>query len=106
MKCLPGQLLKIENLDRKLCYEIGSLLARIHLDPVKGYGDLTEPDQLSPDPRIPFTLKFEEGLDECRDHLPSTLIASVRQYYDQYIDLLLSTDGPFNRQYLESFLRS
>lgn len=94
MECLPGQLLKIENLDRNLCYEIGSLLARIHLDRVKGYGDLTEPDQLSSDARVPFTLKFEEGLDECRDHLPSTLMANVRRYYDQHIDLLLSTDGP------------
>jgi Ser/Thr protein kinase RdoA (MazF antagonist) len=94
MECLPGQLLKIENLTDNLCYEIGSLLARIHLDRVKGYGDLTEPDQLSPDARVPFTLKFEEGMDECRDHLPSTLMANVRRYYDKHLDLLLSTDGP------------
>lgn len=94
MEYLPGQLLKIENLTDSLCYEIGSLLARIHLNPAKGYGDLTEPNKLSSDPRVPFTLKFEEGMDECRDHLPSTLLASVRRYYDKHIDLLLSTDGP------------
>lgn len=94
MEFLPGKLLKIEDLTDKLCYKIGSLLAHIHLDPVRGYGDLTEPDHLSLDPRIPFTHKFEEGLQECRDHLPSTLMANVRRYYDQRIDLLLSTDGP------------
>jgi Ser/Thr protein kinase RdoA (MazF antagonist) len=39
-------------------------------------------------------LKFEEGMDECRDHLPSTLLTRVRCYYDDHIDLLLGADGP------------
>lgn len=94
MACLPGHLLKTETLNDNLCHEIGSLLARVHLDPVKGYGDLTEPDKLSSDPRVPFTLKFEEGMDECRDHLSSTLLANIRRYYDEHIDLLLGADGP------------
>jgi hypothetical protein len=94
MECLSGHLLKTEALNDNLCHEIGSLLARIHLDPVKGYGDLTEPGQLFSDPRVPFTLKFEEGMDECRDHLPPTLLANVRRYYDKHIDLLLGVDGP------------
>lgn len=94
MECLPGKLLKIEDLTDKLCYEIGSLLARIHLDSVVGYGDLIQPKQLTSDPRVPFTLKFEEELEECRDHLPSTLMIKCRQYYDQHVNLLLSRDGP------------
>jgi aminoglycoside phosphotransferase (APT) family kinase protein len=94
MEWLPGHLLKTENLNDNLCYEIGSLLARIHFDSVKGYGDLTEPGQLSSDPRAPFTLKFEEGMDECQDHLPPALLANVRRYYDKHIDLLLEVDGP------------
>jgi Ser/Thr protein kinase RdoA (MazF antagonist) len=94
MECLPGQILKTENLTPNLCHEIGTLLARIHFDPVKGYGDLTEPNTLSSDPRAAFTLKFEEGMDECREHLPSTLLKKVRQYYDKHIDLLLEADGP------------
>jgi Ser/Thr protein kinase RdoA (MazF antagonist) len=94
MEYLHGQVLKTEALTDTLCEEIGSLLARVHLEPVQGYGDLIEPNQLSLDPRVPFTLKFEEGMDECRNHLPSTLIANVRRYYDQHIDLLLSCDGP------------
>lgn len=94
MECLPGELLKIEDLNDKLAYEIGALLGRIHLDRVEGHGDLTDPISLRVDPRIPFTMKFEEGMDECRDHLPSDLLTNVRQYYDNHIDLLLRTDGP------------
>ncbi len=90
----PGNLLKTEDLNDKLAYEIGSLLARIHLERVQGYGDLIQPDHLSADPRVHFTLKFEEGLDECRDHLPAALLEKCRQYYDQHIDLLSSVDGP------------
>ena len=94
MEYLPGQLLSTEHFNHTICYEIGSLLARIHLNPVQGYGDLTKPNQLSSDPRIPFTIKFEEGMDECRAHLPSPFLAKVRHYYEQHIDYLLSTDGP------------
>lgn len=94
MECFSGHLLKKENLTNTLCHEIGSLLARIHLNHVDGYGNLTEPDQLSSDPRVPFTLKFVEGMDECRDHLPSSLLEKCRRYYDNHIDLLLGVDGP------------
>lgn len=94
MECLPGELLKIENFNDKLAYEIGSLLANMHLEHVKGYGDLTDPLSLSKDPRIPFTMKFEEGLEECANHLPIALLEKCRQYYDQHIDDLNTTDGP------------
>jgi Ser/Thr protein kinase RdoA (MazF antagonist) len=94
MECLPGELLKIEDLNDKLAYEIGALLGRMHLERVEGHGDLTDPISLSIDPRIPFTMKFEEGMDECRDHLPSDLLTNVRRYFDKHIDLLLRTDGP------------
>jgi serine/threonine protein kinase len=93
MECLPGDLLKIDKLNDNLCHEIGSLLARIHFNSVKGYGDLTEPDQLSSDPRVPFTLKFEEGMAECRGHLPTILLTNVRRYYENHIDFLLGADG-------------
>lgn len=94
MECLPGELLKIEDIHDKLAYEIGALLGRMHLEGVESHGDLTDPISLSINPRIPFTMKFEEGMDECRDHLPSDLLTNVRQYFDKHIDLLLSIDGP------------
>lgn len=94
MEYFPGKLLKKTKLTTKLTYEIGSFLARIHLERVKGYGDLTEPDLLNSDPRIHFTMKFEEGLDECKGHLPEILIEKCRGYHDRHIDLLISADGP------------
>ncbi len=94
MECLEGDLLKAEAVDTKLAYEIGSLLARIHLECAEGYGDLTDPAHLSADPRIPFTMKFEEGLEECEGHLPKSLLEKCRRYFDKDIGLLASTDGP------------
>lgn len=94
MECIQGDLLKLETVTKALAYEIGSLLAHIHLEYVEGYGDLTNPKYLSDDPRIPFTMKFEEGLEECRDHLPKSLLEICRNRFDKDIDLLLSADGP------------
>jgi Ser/Thr protein kinase RdoA (MazF antagonist) len=94
MECLPGKLLKTEDFTDKLMYEIGSFLARIHLERARGYGDLTQPDQLSFDARIPFTMKFEEGLEECNNHLPTALLRKCREYHDRHVDELNATDGP------------
>jgi serine/threonine protein kinase len=94
MECVQGDLLKSETVTNALASEIGSLLARLHLEHTKGYGDLTDPSHLSEDPRIPFTMKFEEGLEECKGHLPEGLLKTCRRYFDKDIDLLLSADGP------------
>lgn len=94
MECFSGQLLQIMDLTERLSYEIGSFLGQIHLQRVKGYGDLTQPAGLTMDPRIPFTSKFEEGLAECKDHLPTALLQKCRREYDRQIDLLREADGP------------
>ena len=94
MECLPGTLLKMTDFSDRLAYEMGALLARIHLYRVSGYGDLTQPEGLSSDPRFHFTLKFEEGLEECHNHLPKELIEQCRLYYDRSVNLLISVDGP------------
>lgn len=94
MECLPGTLLKIIDLTDTLAYDIGSQLAGIHINRVDGYGDLTQPHNLSSDPRIYFTCKFEEGFAECSDHLPKTLLDQCHRYYDDHINLLSSVDGP------------
>ena len=57
MTYVQGDLLKSETVTKALAWEIGSLLARIHIEPTEGYGDLTEPSHLSRDPRISFTMK-------------------------------------------------
>ncbi|HSX03659.1 MAG TPA: aminoglycoside phosphotransferase family protein [Rhabdochlamydiaceae bacterium] len=94
MEYLPGHLLKMEDLTYGLAFELGSLLAKIHSEQVQGYGDLIGPSHLSDDPRIPFTEKFEEGIEECRDHLPKKLLEKCRRHFDKEIDLIQSVDGP------------
>lgn len=94
MECLPGHIAKIEDFTDTLSYNVGSMLARIHLNDTKGYGDLTQLQTLSSDPRAHFTLKFEEGIAECENHLPKTLIKECRDYYNAHLNLLSSVDGP------------
>lgn len=90
MECLPGELL--QTLNEELAYEIGTILATIHMKRTSGYGDLGH--TLSHDPRVPFVAKFEEGFEECSQHLPASLLKSCRHYLDIHIDRLLSSDGP------------
>lgn len=94
MECLPGALLKESDLTHELAYEIGSVLARIHLNKAAGYGNLAGQQDLSSDPCISFALKFEEGLSECKDHLPQELIERCRAYFNEHINLLSYADGP------------
>lgn len=94
MDCLSGQGFKVATLNEKLIYEVGSSLACIHLQRVKGYGDLTQPAHLHSDPRTYFTVKFEEGLSECTAHLSARMSKKCRLFYDQHINSLVSADGP------------
>jgi RimJ/RimL family protein N-acetyltransferase len=94
MECLPGALLKKADFTEDIAHECGSLLARIHLNRVEGYGDLTRPHELNSDPRVHFTRKFDEGLAECANHLPKKLLQQCRHYYDRHANLLASVDGP------------
>jgi Ser/Thr protein kinase RdoA (MazF antagonist) len=94
MERLPGTIMKIADFTEPLAYEIGSSLARIHLNRVVGYGDLTKPNHLSLNPRVYFSQKFEEELVECSHHLPERLVEESRRYHEMHIDLLASVDGP------------
>jgi Ser/Thr protein kinase RdoA (MazF antagonist) len=93
MECLPGALLKTDDLTGTLAYEIGRCLALIHLNPLPVYEDPISRD-FNSDPRVYFTLKFEEGLEECRHHLPIELINQSQSYYEANVDLLMAVDGP------------
>ncbi|MBX7067279.1 MAG: aminoglycoside phosphotransferase family protein [Parachlamydiales bacterium] len=94
MDYLPGKVLKIKEFTEELSYEMGMLLARIHLERAKGFGDLIQPQFLSPDPRIHFAEKFEESFAECKGHLPSPLMKEIQTFYVDHLDLLKSVDGP------------
>ncbi len=93
MRCLPGTVLKVKELSKSLAYEIGRYLAFIHLNRLSGYGDLIQ-DNLKADPRIYFTSKFDEGLNECKFHLPIKLMDQCYNYYKAHVDLLLTVDKP------------
>jgi Ser/Thr protein kinase RdoA (MazF antagonist) len=94
MEYIPGTLLKIAELTNELTYEIGSALAKIHLNRAAGYGELMQPDRLTSDPRIYFTQKFEENFAECASNLPQELLIKCREYFKTHIDLLSKVDGP------------
>ncbi|MBI5274057.1 MAG: aminoglycoside phosphotransferase family protein [Chlamydiales bacterium] len=93
MECLPGTLLKPSDITESLAYELGQNFASIHLNRLAGYGDPIL-NQLNDDPKIYFTFKFNEGLDECRNHLPMSLLKACHRYYESHLDLLSSVDGP------------
>jgi Ser/Thr protein kinase RdoA (MazF antagonist) len=94
MSYLPGAPLKITDITNELAYEIGSQFARIHSNRTAGYGDLIEPKNLTPDPRVYFSQQFETGLSECSQHLPPELLEQCRNYYNTHLDLLTTVDGP------------
>lgn len=94
MQYLPGILLDKTNLSDTLVFNCGSMLAKIHSNKVTGYGDLTQPHNLSSNPASHFSLKFEESLSECSTHLPKALIDRIQLYFNTHINLINSVDGP------------
>lgn len=94
MEYVPGTLLKKDLVTDAIVYAIGELLACIHLERTESYGDLIEPATLNQDARLGFTMKFQEGLQECEGHLSKALLASCQHHFDRDIDLALSSDGP------------
>lgn len=94
MECIPGILLKRENLTDMIAKQIGSLLAKIHANKANGYGDPNQPNHLNAHTADYFTFKFEEGLEECKPILPQVLLNQCRYFYDKYQILLNSVDGP------------
>ena len=94
MEYLDGSILKIADLTDSLAFQMGSLLAQIHLNRASGYGDLTKPNDLHTDPRFYFSQKFNEVINECNVNLPKDLIEKCKNYFDSHINLLQFVDGP------------
>lgn len=94
MEHFSGGLLDRAGITEELLYNLGVVLASIHSNRTQGYGDITQPDDLSADPLIYFTSKFEEGIAECRDNLPTILLDKCIHYYEANTCLLSAVDGP------------
>jgi RimJ/RimL family protein N-acetyltransferase len=91
---ISGKLLSSFHFTDAICYQMGKYLAKIHNNRTTGYGDLTKPQKLNIEPASYFTFKFEEGIAECREHFPQSLLKKCQQYYSDHIHLLKSVDGP------------
>lgn len=94
MEYLEGNLLQIGDWTDSLAFEIGSILARLHLNSTSSYGDLTNPQESTLSPHIYFGGKFKEELAECSNHLPQKLIKKLAKYFDSHHCLLSEVDGP------------
>lgn len=86
---LPGEGILMEELQGELlrefsdpiAFEIGVILAKIHLN--KGES-----------PPYDFGLKFQEGMQECKSHLPSKILVKCQSYYQSNYPLLSHVEGP------------
>lgn len=94
MEYFQGELLKLADLSDKIAYEMGQMLALIHLNRTSGYGDLTQPESMEASARDYFTSRFENDYNECVGHLPEDLLSKCRKYFDEHIHLLNAVDGP------------
>lgn len=94
MEYLNGQLLQDEDWSKELAFELGIALAYLHNNRTEGYGDLTKLNALFEDPESYYNNKFQEELDECKDHLPHSLVEKCSGYFASYRHLLANVDGP------------
>ncbi len=94
MECITGDILKKSELTESLARNMGTLLARIHNQRTVGYGDLTQPEELTNNPRLAFLEKFEKHLAECSTVFPAGLVKQCFQYVQEHVALLDSVDGP------------
>jgi len=94
MEYLPGDLLTPHTITKEIAFEIGKSLAIIHENKSNGFGYLNRNLDLSPDPTLHFKAKFEEGIDECKGHLPQDVILKSLNYFNDSLKLLEYVDGP------------
>lgn len=93
MERLPGELLNPRELTKSLASTLGCVLAKVHAHRLSGYGDPLEKNSYQ-EPKTYFAFKFEEGLKECRHHLPKDVLISASKYFNTHLKLLESVDGP------------
>lgn len=91
---LGGHLVEPADWNEGVAEEIGELLARIHLNRTSAYGDLTQPDTLTPHASIYFGEKFQEELEESAPRLSTEWIKKCHRYFDNHLPLLEQVDGP------------
>lgn len=94
MEYLPGNLLTSALITNELAFELGKSLALIHENKTKGFGYMNRDSDLTSNSLAYFTEKFEEGIEECKNHLPEKLIIQSCNYFKKSLPLLEKVDGP------------
>jgi len=94
LECLQGRLVQPDDWSTHLSYEVGSVLARLHLNRTGAYGDPTKPQTLFSGASDYFEEKFNEELHECESHLSKPLINKCQRYLASHRYLLDRVDGP------------
>lgn len=89
---VPGRLLTLNDYAKKLVYEVGSILARIHCYKFLGFGDPSNSKDFIHEARLYLSQEFEEGFSECKDYLPALLLKRIRAYYESHSSFLRSVD--------------
>ncbi len=94
MTCLPGYLLTPTTITKEIAFKIGVSLAVIHENKTNGFGYLNRNSELNSSPILHFKEKFEEGIEECKNHLPEEIIVKSLNYFNNSSHFLEKIDGP------------
>ncbi len=94
MEYLPGNLLTPELITKEIAFELGKVLATIHNNKADGFGYLNREIELDSNPTLHFKEKFQEGIDECKNHLSVDFISESCDYFNKSLGLLEKADGP------------
>lgn len=94
MEYLPGNLLTPSTITKEISFEIGRSLAKIHENKTTVFGYLNRNQELNSNPILHFKAKFEEGIGECKGHLPEKIISQSLDYFNKSMHLLEKVDGP------------
>lgn len=94
MEFLPGNFLTPKLINHNIAFEIGRSLAIIHENKTDGFGYLNRNLNLTLNPITHFKEKFEESLNECKNHLSDYFISKIESYLQESLHLLKDVDGP------------
>lgn len=93
---IPGALLKAETLTDEAAFQLGEIMARLHLVPVESYGDLSLP-KIKRKGNSPLELMqnyFAGSLAECKHIVKPELLNKCTVFVEKNLSILLEAQGP------------
>lgn len=96
MECIDGQIGTLNNFTKKISYEMGQLIGKLHNIKVKFYGDITknllEPTLLNG--KLILKNYYEESFNECKNILNKNLLEKINLYFYEALYDIKFLDGP------------